>query len=161
MISTHLFGFRTGRAYPSPPRAGLIMGRSFHRRRWQEVECSKQEVRMAKAKVVLGHFKWHDIQKGGFDAKKGGSVLRLQFSNVPRRERAFVPPPQSPLRLLRRAASFYFRLYVPLLLPGARPSFHLNVPLLHRRRRARLLYRRTRWDLQLLRSALIVLRGHS
>lgn len=33
---------------------------------------------MAKAKVVLGHFKWHDIQKGGFDAKKGGSVLRLQ-----------------------------------------------------------------------------------
>lgn len=99
--------------------------------------------------------------------KREGRFSVFRVFHDPHGERAFASPPQSPLRLLRRAASFYFRPYVPLLLPGARPSFHLNVLLLHRRRRRRrapLLYRRTRWDLQLLqllRSGLIILQGHS
>lgn len=39
------------------------------------MECSKQEVRVAKATAVLGHFKSHNIQKGESDATKGRSFL--------------------------------------------------------------------------------------
>lgn len=141
IIFTHLFGFRTGgevvsftslsqQYYPPPPRTGLIMGCSFRPRRWQEVECSKQEVRVAKAKAALGHFKSHNIQKGEFDAKKGRSFLPRRVFQVSQTERglklgnawACVSPPRSPLQLLRRSASFYFRLHVPLLLPRFIPT---------------------------------------
>lgn len=77
----------------------------------------------------------------------------------------FVSPPQSPLHLLRHSVSFYFHLYVPLLLPGARSSFHPNVLLAHQAE--------LRWFtvlsyalgftalLQLVHSGLMILRGPS
>lgn len=166
---------------PANTRTGLIMGCCFHHRRWQEVQCSKQEVRVASAEAVLGHFRRTTSRKGNLMLRRGGVFKRISFLScrvfrvhVSHRERQlkqgmaceFVSSPQSPLPLLPRSASFYFRLYVPLLLPGARSSFHLNMLLLVHRAALRS-FTVPSYTLgftallQLLPSGLIVLQGRS
>lgn len=45
--------------------------------RWQEVECSKQEVRVAKAKAALGLFKKENVM-----LKKGAEFSRGAVSST-------------------------------------------------------------------------------